>query len=60
MNTPLIIWLAVVTALVLIAMVHLYHTMRFGLRHNYKLIEIGRDSDEFFIPGDEAFDDRSL
>lgn len=54
---PIITWFAVVAAILIIAVVHLYHTTRFGLRHDHKLIEIGRDSDEFFIPGDRRLDD---
>lgn len=57
MTLPLFTWLVVVTAIVIIAVVHLYHTRHFGLRHDHKLIEIGRDSDEFFIPGDKFSDD---
>ena len=53
----LFVWLTVAATIALIAVVHLYHTTRFGLRHDHKLIEIGRDSDEFFIPGDRRNDD---
>ncbi|MDE6300949.1 MAG: hypothetical protein K2M19_04475 [Muribaculaceae bacterium] len=60
MNIPLITWSAVVTLLAVTAIVHLYHTLRFGLRHNHKLIEIGRDSDEFFVPGDDMYSDDSM
>lgn len=63
MNVPLIIW-SIVAGLFAVAMlVRLTRACVVCIRRNHPLVDLGRERDEFFIPGDkpesddESYDD---
>lgn len=52
MNTSLIIWLSVALTMFLIFIVRFCKAATKGFHGNHHMIEIGRESDEIWIPGD--------
>lgn len=52
MTTAMITWILVVALIITISVIHLYHKLRFGVHHDHKLIELGSDEDELYLPGD--------
>ncbi len=53
MNVPLLTWICVVTAVVLVILVKLTH-------HNFrhiKIFSIGRECEQIYIPGDKILHD---
>lgn len=54
MNTPLITWICIAVAALLICIVRIINVMnhRRELHHRHPLVEVGRVWEEFYIPGD--------
>lgn len=53
MNTPLITWCAIIALFVVILVIKIINTARRHTRHSHSVIEIGKESEEFYMPGDE-------
>lgn len=61
MNTPMITWCAIIALFVVILIVKIVNTARShtGRRHNF--LEIGKESEEVYMPGDEwLFEDHDV
>lgn len=55
LNIPLITWcfiVAVMTALVFVRLFHKIHTSKLRHQHAGRLLTIGSEREEFFVPGD--------
>lgn len=52
MNTPLLTWLLVISAVTIMAIIRVASRLNRSLRPGHRLIESGKESEEFFAPGD--------
>lgn len=57
MDTPLITWISLVSALVVIFIIRFVYIARMSGSRRHRLFEIGSEREEIFIPGDKQSDD---
>lgn len=57
MMTPIIVWSCVIAALGIMLLIKLIHAVSASHQSHRRLIEIGTEREEFFIPGDRLSDD---
>lgn len=61
MNNPMILWYSLVCVMLLYFLFHFIHYIwmknNTRRRHHHKLMEITRERDMFYIPGDKALED---
>lgn len=54
LTEPLVTWLAIVIGVIVFVVVRVSSRNYCSLSHEHKLIELGSEREEFFVPGDRA------